>query len=129
MQIPIKDIKVKRRIRKEMGSIEGLAESMKRFGQISPIVLSKSNVLIAGCRRLEAAKLLGWKTINSVIADIPDSLSALEYEIEENSQRLDFNNNEIAEAGKRLERLKNPRFFRRIWNALVRFFKRIFHRG
>ncbi|MDR1902317.1 MAG: ParB/RepB/Spo0J family partition protein [Treponema sp.] len=129
MQVLIKDIKVKRRIRKDMGNIDGLAESMKKFGQISPIVLSKSNVLIAGGRRLEAAKLLGWKTINAVIADIPDSLSSLEYEIEENSQRLDFNSNEIAEAAKRLERLKNPHVFRRMWNAVVRFFKRIFHRG
>jgi ParB family chromosome partitioning protein len=125
MLVPIKDIKVKRRIRKEMGDIAALADSMKRFGQISPILITKKNVLIAGGRRLEAARSLGWSSINAVVTEIPDELSKLEYELEENIQRRDFSQNETHEAVKRMYRLRNPSLFSRIIAAIVRFFKRV----
>jgi ParB family chromosome partitioning protein len=127
MQVPIKDIIVRRRIRKEMGDIAALAESMKRLGQITPITISKKNILIAGGRRLEAARSLGWRTINAVIADLPDRTSKLEYEIEENLQRQDFTSDELAKATRELYHRKNPGLFRRIWRALMRFFAWIFH--
>jgi len=126
MQVPVKDIIVRKRIRKDMGDITILAESLKRHGQISPIVISKKNVLIAGGRRLEAAKSLGWRTINAVILENSTELSRLELEVEENTQRRDFTMDELADATKKLYRLQNPGFFRRIWNAVVRFFKWLF---
>jgi ParB family chromosome partitioning protein len=126
MQVPIEDIKVKRRIRKELGDIGSLAESLRTFGQINPIVITRKNVLIAGERRLEAAKALGWRTINAVIAQLSDDLAKLEYEVEENIQRRDFTPQEEAEATRRIYRLKNPGFFRRILNAIIRFFKWLF---
>jgi len=126
MLIPIEDIKVKKRIRKEKGDINALAESLKRFGQINPIVITKKNALVAGERRLEAARLLGWRTINAVIADIPDEVTKLEYELEENIQRLEFTKEEEQEAIKKIIELKNPNIFRRIINAIVGFFKRLF---
>ncbi|GHU58086.1 chromosome partitioning protein ParB [Spirochaetia bacterium] len=126
MQVLIEDIKVKSRIRKEMGDMKALAESMKRFGQISPILISKDNVLIAGGRRLEAAKTLGWRTINAVIAEIPDGVTQLEFEIEENVQRREFSSEEILDATAKLKKQNHPNVFRTIWNALVRFFKWIF---
>jgi ParB family chromosome partitioning protein len=126
MQIPVEDVIVKKRIRKDPGDLNSLVESLKRYGQISPIVISKKNVLIAGGRRLEAVKLLGWRTINAIIADVPGDLSKLEIEVEENIQRRDFTPGELAEAEKRLYRLKNPGFFRRLLNAILRFFRKIF---
>jgi len=126
MQVPIESIKVKKRVRQEMGDISALAESMKRFGQISPIVISSNNVLIAGGRRLEAARSLGWSSINVVIAEITDELTMLEYEREENIQRMDFTQAEEETANEKIHELQNPPFFRRIWNAIVRFFKRVF---
>ncbi|MDR2500750.1 MAG: ParB N-terminal domain-containing protein [Treponema sp.] len=126
MQVPIKDIIVKKRMRKDMGDITVLAESMKRFGQINPITLSKKNILITGGRRLEAARSLGWRTINAAIIDAPERLAKLEYEIEENIQRQDLLPEEIARATRELYKLKNPGIFRRLWNALVRAFKYIF---
>ncbi|MDR0496164.1 MAG: ParB N-terminal domain-containing protein [Treponema sp.] len=126
MLVPIEDIKVKKRIRKEMGDISALAESLKRFGQISPIVITKKNVLVAGGRRLEAARTLGWRTINAVIAEIPDEVTKLEYELEENIQRRDFSREEEEEAVRRITKLRNPSLFRRIINAIVRFFRRLF---
>lgn len=126
MQVPVGNIVVKKRVRKEMGDIASLADSMRRIGQISPIVLTEKNVLLAGGRRLAAAKLLGWRTINAVIADPPANIHKLEYEIEENVQRCDFSFEELARAQQRLSKLKNPGFFRRIWNAIAAFFKKIF---
>jgi ParB family chromosome partitioning protein len=129
MQVPIKDILVKKRIRRDMGDIEALSESLKRYGQISPIVISKKNVLIAGGRRLEAAKRLGWRTINAVISESSDELDRLELEVEENIQRHDFNMEEVAEATRKIYRLQNPGFFRRILNAIIRFFRWLFRIG
>jgi ParB family chromosome partitioning protein len=126
MQIPVKDIIVKKRIRKEMGDIEALAESFKKFGQISPIVINKKKVLITGGRRLEAAKRLGWKTINAVTVEINGELGTLEYEVEENLQRRDFEPGELAEAARKIHGLRNPGFFRRVWNRITRFFRRMF---
>ena len=126
MQIPIKDIIVKKRIRKDMGGIETLAESLNKYGQISPIVISKKNILIAGGRRLEAAKILGWRTINAVISDSADELRRLELEVEENTQRRNFTDKELIEAARKINKLQNPGVFRRIWNAIISFFKKIF---
>jgi ParB family chromosome partitioning protein len=126
VQVPLNDIIVKKRIRKEMGDIVALAESMKRYGQMSPIVLNSRNQLVAGGRRLEAARYLGWRTINAMIVDINESLPMLEYEVEENLQRQNFSSGELAQAARRLNKLRNPGLFRRIWNAILRFFRKLF---
>ena len=126
MLVPIEDIKVKKRIRKDMGNISALAESMKRLGQISPIVITNSNVLIAGGRRLEAARSLGWRTINATVIEAPGELAKLEYEVEENIQRRDFSPEEAEEAVQKMHRLRNPSLIRRILNAIKRFFRRLF---
>ena len=128
MQVLIEDIIIKKRLRKDLGDISSLAISIKKFGQINPVIINKSNVLIAGERRLAAVKTLGWKTINAVIVDVLDPLELLEYEIEENVQRRDFSPEETAEATQRLYQLKNPSFFQKIWKAISTFFRRIFKR-
>jgi ParB family chromosome partitioning protein len=122
----VNDIIVKKRVRKDVGDISALAESMRRYGQISPVLVGKNNVLIAGERRLRAARLLGWRTINAVIAETSLPLSLLEMEIEENTQRRDFTDEEEAGALRRLYRLRRPGFFRRLWNTVLVFFRRLF---
>jgi ParB family chromosome partitioning protein len=66
-EIDIKKIVVKDRIRDDLGDIKELAESIDRLGLINPITVKESEDgkygLSAGQRRLEACKLLGWKTI------------------------------------------------------------------
>ena len=126
MLVPIEDIKVKKRLRNDLGDIAALADSMKRFGQISPIVISKKNILIAGERRLEAARSLGWRTINALVAEIPDEVTKLEYELEENVQRKDFSREETEDAIRKIQQLQNPPLIRRIINAIIGFFKRLF---
>jgi ParB family chromosome partitioning protein len=126
VQIPIDDIVIKKRVRKELGDLTPLVESLRRFGLMHPILVNKRNVLVSGRRRLEAAKTLGWKTINAVTVDARDTLTKLELEVEENVQRRELTSEEVARAYARIHKLRNPGFFRRIWNAIVRFFSRLF---
>ncbi|MEL3899710.1 MAG: ParB N-terminal domain-containing protein [Treponema phagedenis] len=128
MQVAINDIKVKKRVRKEVDNIEKLAESMKQYGLLNPIILTGDFVLIAGERRLRAAKLLGWQTIEATIFDIENKIHALEIEIEENVQRQDFNDEDLSDAFAQLEKLKNPNVFVRIWETKRSFFKNLFNK-
>lgn len=125
MLVSIKDIKVKRRVRKDLGSLEDLKNSLRRYGLLNPITLNSKYELVAGERRLEAAKAIGWTSINANILDNLSELSQLEMEIEENNQRKEFTDEELLEGYKRLERLRNPNFFQRIWNAIKAFFARV----
>jgi ParB-like chromosome segregation protein Spo0J len=50
-------------------NIESIANSLKRFGQRKPIVVTGGNVVIAGNGTLEAAKQIGWDEI--VVAYTP----------------------------------------------------------
>ncbi len=126
MQIPIKAIKVKKRARENLTGINELADSLKKYGLFNPIIINSDKVLIAGQRRLEAAKLLGWDTIEATIIPITDKTSAMEIEIEENLQRQQFTDEELLNAFTKLNRLKNPNIFLRIWNRIIRFFKNLF---
>ncbi len=125
MQIPIDDIKVGRRARKAAEGIEPLMDSLKRYGLLNPITVNARYRLIAGARRLEAARRLGWRTINAVILEETDRALELELEIEENTQRVNLSDEELLAAFTRLERLKNPNILVRIWHAIAAFFKDI----
>ena len=61
MQVRIDDIKVRKRIRKSVGDLSSLMESMRKYGLLQPIVIDSENTLLAGYRRLEAARQLLWK--------------------------------------------------------------------
>ncbi|MBO5309698.1 MAG: ParB N-terminal domain-containing protein [Clostridia bacterium] len=49
--------------------IANVAESIKQFGMVQPIVVDKDNVVIIGHCRLEACKKLNYKEIPCVKAD------------------------------------------------------------
>lgn len=81
-------------------SLKELADSIKENGIIEPLVARKegaSYALIAGERRLRAAKLAGLKKVPLVVMDVTDQKS-LELAIVENVQREDLNAIEEAEA-------------------------------
>lgn len=125
-KISIADIKIHKRAREEVLEIEELAESIKRFGLLNPIIVDTNYILVAGYRRLEAVKRLGWSSIDANIIEIKDGISALELEIEENIQRIQFSDEELLNAFKKLNRIKNPGLFKRILQAIIHFFKRLF---
>ncbi len=115
MLVPIKDIKIKKRVRKDLGNLEDLKDSLRTYGLLNPITLNSKYELIAGERRLQSAIQLGWTSINANIVDNLTEVEQLEMEIEENNQRKEFTDTELMEGYKRLQRLRNPGFFYRIF--------------
>lgn len=71
MEIEISKIKIGKRLRKYSGDIEELAESIKEYGLLCPIILRQldddSYKLLVGQRRIQASKLLHLKSIESII--------------------------------------------------------------
>lgn len=135
MLVNISDIKVKHRVRKDLGDIEALKDSLRRYGLLNPITLNSRYELIAGGRRLEAAKSIGWTSINAIILDNMNPASELELELEENNQRKEFSSEELLAGYKRLEKLRNPNLLRKFLNFIVKLFsnlivsiKRLFRR-
>ena len=126
MLVNISDIKVKRRVRKDLGNLEDLKDSLRRYGLLNPITLNSKYQLVAGERRLEAAKAIGWTSINANIIDNLTPVSQLEMELEENNQRKEFTDEELMEGYKRLAALRNPSPVRRVWNAIRDFFVWLF---
>ncbi len=88
-------------------SLKELAESIKEKGVIQPVIVTRVGdgtfKLIAGERRLRAARLAGLKKIPAIIKDLA-SRDALEIALIENIQREDLDPLETALA---FERLKN----------------------
>ncbi|MEA1910826.1 MAG: ParB N-terminal domain-containing protein [Spirochaetota bacterium] len=129
MIVRISEIQIKKRIRKEAGNIKELSESMNIHGLMNPIVLTREYQLIAGFRRLESAKKLGWENIEANIIDAPTKIKKIEMEIEENIHRKDFTTDEIVDAYTKLEKLKKTGFLKKILLCIRNFFKKIFHPG
>jgi ParB family chromosome partitioning protein len=59
--MPLDQIKVGKRHRKDMGDIAALAASIEDIGLLHPVTVDETNSLLAGARRLAACKHLGWR--------------------------------------------------------------------
>lgn len=104
MKVKIDDIIVGERVREELGDLTKLAESLKKHGLIHPIVIDEDMRLIAGERRLEAAKMIGWNEIDVVYRTQLTERQKRILELEENLHRKDFSLSEY-EKSKRLVEL------------------------
>jgi ParB family chromosome partitioning protein len=85
-------------------SLEELAESIKKYGIIQPIILRKNNdkyTIVAGERRYRAAKSIDLKEIPAVVRDISEE-DADKISLIENIQRQDLNPIEEAMGYKRV---------------------------
>ena len=100
--------------RREFDQVElqNLADSMKQYGMLQPLLVSKIEVevpsgtkveyqLIAGERRLKAAALAGLRAVPAIIK-LADENTKLEMALIENVQRQDLNSLEEALAYRRL---------------------------
>ena len=122
--VEISSIKVKKRIREKTVPIQPLAESIQKYGLLEPIVIDEKNRLIAGFRRLQACKQLGFQTILANVVSVQDAETFLLLELEENTCRFQFSDEELSKAKKQLERIRHPNFFVWLWNKIVSFFTR-----
>ncbi len=117
---------VNKRVRRDTGDLTPLMESLKQYGQLSPIIINSKNELIAGERRLAAAKKLGWPAIDALVIERNSELDKLQIEVEENIQRSNFTMEEIQEAFTRLDKLAKPGLLKRIIAFLKNSWKKIF---
>jgi hypothetical protein len=110
--LPIDKILVGKRVRKDLGDLTKDKESLQRVGLLHPIVVKKVGQnyhLVAGRRRLEAARQLGWEKVQcSVRTDLKDATKALIAERDENTCRKDLTPSEMVAFGRRLEALERP---------------------
>ncbi|MCH7685577.1 MAG: ParB N-terminal domain-containing protein, partial [Planctomycetes bacterium] len=87
IEVSISNIKIGTRYRKEMGDIEGLAESIKETELLQPIGITPNNELIFGLRRLRAYRdVMRSETIPARIIDVK---SILHCQFAENTMRKD----------------------------------------
>ncbi|MBN2442004.1 MAG: ParB N-terminal domain-containing protein [Spirochaetales bacterium] len=126
MQLSINKIKIKKRVRKDLGDLTPLVNSLRKFGQLSPILIDPDYELIAGHRRLESAKRLGWNSIEVIVVQDESDLLKLELELEENIQRRNLSPDEISDGINTIHRLMNPNIFMKIINFFKRLFKLLF---
>ncbi|HVE81029.1 MAG TPA: ParB/RepB/Spo0J family partition protein, partial [Candidatus Dormibacteraeota bacterium] len=84
--------------------LQGLADSIRHHGILQPLVVTKTDhgyELIAGERRLRAAKLIGLAEVPAIVRSF-DEQQKLELALIENLQRADLNAIETAAAYRKL---------------------------
>lgn len=102
-------IEVRDRHRKDLGDVQSLADSIADVGLIQPIAVTPSMRLVAGQRRLEACRLLKWKSVPAtVVADLDDARRLLVAERDENTCRKDMTTMEMVAIGRELEEMVRP---------------------
>lgn len=106
LKIKCSDIKVNSENFFEIANIEELADSIDLIGLQQPLVVTKSDngyLLIAGHRRFEAIKSLGWDTVPCIVSKpINNELEMLAL-IQTNTQTRELSYQERMEAVKRTE--------------------------
>lgn len=103
MRVLLDDIRIGNRIRKEIGNIDDLRDSMSRHGLLQPIVIDGQYNLIAGFRRYKVARMLGWDSIEARVVDAGSKKERISMEIEENTTRRNFTSEEMEKAKKLLD--------------------------
>src|ERR1700693_5509992 len=100
----IDQIQVGFRYRKDLGDLRSLADSIAEVGLLHPVVVTPEGRLIAGQRRLEACRTLGWTDIPVTIVDL---LQAARGEAHENFVRKDLLPSEIVALKRAIEPLES----------------------
>jgi ParB family chromosome partitioning protein len=68
---PIDRILIGKRLRQDVGDLDGLSASIAEVGLLHPIVVTPDNRLVAGYRRLLACRQLGWSEVPVYIIEEP----------------------------------------------------------
>jgi ParB-like chromosome segregation protein Spo0J len=124
MKVQIEDIIIKKRIRMDIGDISELMESISKFGLLNPITITESKELIAGYRRLQACKALGFREIECRIVPVQSKIDKLLIEADENMTRKDLTVGEI-ERYEDEKRYLQANGFDKVWLWFLRIYKMI----
>ncbi len=74
----------------ELVNLDGLTASIREHGVLQPLVVSADGRLLAGRRRLEAARRAGLKMVPVRLCEIEDERAAIEIGLIENIERTDL---------------------------------------
>ena len=108
--LPIEQVIVEGRFRQELGDLTDLQHSLATLGLLHPIVVTADHRLVAGHRRLEAARALGWDDIPAHVAhNLDTALLHLEAERDENVCRKEMTPSERVALGRAIEELERPK--------------------
>jgi len=99
----IDQIQIGFRYRRDLGDLRALAESIEEVGLLHPVVVTPEGRLIAGQRRLEACRLLGWSEVPVTTVDL---YQAARGEAHENFVRKDLLPSEIVALKRAIEPLE-----------------------
>lgn len=99
----IEQIQIGFRYRKDLGDLRPLVASIAEVGLLHPVVVTPEGRLIAGQRRLEACRLLGWTDIPVTVVDL---YQAARGEAHENFVRKDLLPSEIVALKRAIEPLE-----------------------
>ena len=83
----VDSITVGYRHRRGLGDLQALCDSIRRVGLLGPLTVTPDGLLLCGWRRLEAVKLLGWKTVPVFVRRASSGLYDLIAEHDENTIR------------------------------------------
>lgn len=102
-------IRVEDRARVEYRNIDTLAGSIETIGLLHPPVVTPDFRLIAGGRRLEAVKALGWERVPvTVVANLNEAATIFQAEADENSEREPLTPSEASALARRIEAALRP---------------------
>src|SRR6202171_1846241 len=103
MHMDIEQIQVGFRYRKDLGDLRALAQSIEEVGLLHPVVVTPEGRLIAGQRRLQACRTLGWTAVPVTVVDL---YQAARGEAHENFIRKDLLPSEIVALKRAIEPLE-----------------------
>lgn len=125
-ELEITEIIVKTRLRKDLGELGTLANSIRKYGLLCPVIVDKDNVLIAGLRRLEACRQAGLTRIPAFKLNANyKSLPALDIQSDENLCRQPLTQEELERQIQLKKNLIKGGPFR-IFTNLLSFLKGLF---
>ena len=84
-------------------AFDELCASIKKFGVLEPVIVKKFNggyALVAGFRRVEAVRTIGYDNVTAGLIDIKDS-EVFDVQIHENDKRVDVPKVDLAVAIKK----------------------------
>lgn len=104
--IPLERIQVAPNIRRDLPDIEGLADSIRRHGVLTAITVTRRDDgdldLVAGQRRVAAARLAGLEAIPAVVQECAGDAERVRRQLAENLDREGLRDLDQAEAVQRL---------------------------
>ena len=96
IEMPIGQIEVQGELRRNLGDMVTLENSIRKLGLLNPLIVDCQNVLICGERRLKACRSIGLQIVSVFKLDIDrNSMAALDIQSDLNLCREPFSNDDL----------------------------------